>query len=105
MIKLLTTENSFNKILKKASRGEEDAMFLFLSPDYDTASRNLRKHLKENNHKVKRKLYIVDSFITPHAFVAHNTTQVPTLVTISDKKKRSESYLPFIYERLGVVCQ
>jgi hypothetical protein len=105
MIKLLTTENSFNKTIKRASRGEGDAMFLFLSPDYDAASKNLRRSLKENNHKIKSKLYIVDSFITPHAFVAHNTTQVPTLVTITDKKKRSESYLPFIYDRLGVVCQ
>ena len=105
MIKTLVTENSFNKLFKKASRGEEDLMFLFLSPDYDETCRRLREYLSEGNHKLKNKLYLVNSFITPHAFSAYNTTKVPCLVSVINRKRKSESYLPFIYNSLGVFPQ
>lgn len=102
MIKTLTTENSFNKLFRKASRGEENAMFLFTSPDYDAACRELIAELERGNHKLKNKLYIVNSFLTPHAFAAYKTTKVPCLVSVLDKERRSETYLPFIYEKVGI---
>ena len=102
MINTLTTENSFNKLFKKAARGDDDLMFLFLSPDYDKSCRDLRTELVRGNHTLKNKLCIVNSFITPHAFAAYNTTKVPCLVSIIRKERKTENYLPFIYERLGV---
>ena len=105
MIKTLTTENSFNKLFKKASRGEENSMFLFLSPNYDKACRELLAELKRGNHKLVHNLYTVNSFITPHAFAAHNTTKVPCLVSVVKKERNSETYLPFIYEKVGASLQ
>jgi hypothetical protein len=102
MIKTLNTENSFNKLFRQASRGEENTMFLFTSPDYDTACRELLVELKRGNHRLKNKLYIVNSFLTPHAFAAHRTTKVPCLVSVINKERKSETYLPFIYERMGI---
>jgi len=102
MINFINTENSFNKLVRRATRGEEDISFLFLSPEYDKASMNLKRALEKKKYKLRKKVYIVDSFVTPHAFVAYNTTKVPTLVNVFDKKKTIESYLPFIYDCLGL---
>ena len=105
MIQTLTTENEFNKLFKSASKGEKNLMFLFLSPDYDRTSRELRRYLMRGNYKQRNKLYIVNSFITPHAFAAYRTTKVPTLVSIIEKRRTLETYLPFIYNSLGVAAQ
>ncbi len=105
MMSVLATENEFNKLFKRATRGEKDVMFLFLSPDYDKTCKQLRGHLLKGNYKQGKNLYIVNSFVTPHAFVAYNTTQVPCLVSIINKRRKTETYLPFIYDSLGVCLQ
>ena len=101
MIEYIKTENAFNKLLKKGTKYEEDVSILFMSP-YDKASNALILEIEKGNHKIPNRLNVVDSFETPHAFVACNTTQVPCLVNIKDKKKDIEYHLPFIYEKLGV---
>ena len=104
MINHVKTENSFNKLLRQGIRNAEDVSFLFTSP-YDPASRNLIGEIREGNHKLRKPLYVVNSFETPHAFVACKTTQVPCLVDVKNRKKNVEYYLPFIYEKLGISPQ
>jgi hypothetical protein len=101
MINHVKTENSFNKLLRQGIKNAENVSFLFTSP-YDVASRNLVKEIRKGNHKLRRTLHVVDSFETPHAFVACKTTQVPCFVDVKHRKKNVEYYLPFIYEKLGV---
>ena len=101
MINYITTENAFNKVLKRGMKYAENVVILFTSP-YDSVSRDILDQVERGNHKLRSKLHVVDSFETPHAFVACKTTKVPCLVNINDKKKDIEYYLPFIYEKLGV---
>jgi len=101
MINHVKTENSFNKLLRQGIKNAEDVSFLFTSP-YDSASRNLMEEIVRGNHKLRNPLHVVNSFETPHAFVACKTTQVPCLVDVKNRKKNVEYYLPFIYEKLGV---
>ena len=101
MINYIKTENSFNKLLKKGTKNGETISFLFTSP-YDAPSQALIEEVESGNHCINTPLNIVDSFETPHAFIACNTTKVPCLVNIKDRKKNIEYYLPFIYEKLGV---
>jgi hypothetical protein len=101
MISHIKTENSFNKLLKKGTKNGENVSILFTSC-YDAPSQVLLEEIGRGNHTIRTYLHVVDSFETPHAFVACNTTKVPCLVNIKDKKKYTEYYLPFIYERLGV---
>jgi len=101
MINYIKTENSFNKVLKRGLKDSEKVSLFFTSP-YDQASRNILSEVEKGNHKLENSLNVVDSFETPHAFVACNTTQVPCLVFIRNKKKYTEYYVPFIYEKLGV---
>ena len=101
MINYITTENAFNKLLKKGTKNSEEVSFLFISP-YDKVSQQILRAIEDGNHKLSERLHVVDSFETPHAFMACNTTKVPCLVNIKDKKKKIEYYIPFIYEKLGV---
>ena len=101
MINFIKTENAFNKVLKRGIKDAETVNILFTSP-YDKASLAILRELKEGNHHIKDGLNVVDSFDTPHAFVACDTTQVPCLINIYKRKKNIEYYVPFIYEKLGV---
>ena len=100
MLSFIKTENAFNKLLRRGTKQEEDVSFLFVSP-YDKYCNDLIKEIASGNHKLPSKLHVVDSFETPHAFVACSTNKVPCLVEIKSRKKQIEYYLPFIYERLG----
>ncbi len=101
MISYVKTENSFNKLLRQGVKNADDVSLLFIS-QYDGASQDLVEEIRRGNHKLKNTLHVVDSFETPHAFVACNTTKVPCLVEVKNRKKNIEYYLPFIYEKLGV---
>ena len=101
MISHIKTENSFNKLLKKGTKNGEDVSILFTSC-YDSPSQALIREIERGNHRIDSTLNVVDSFETPHAFVACSTNKVPCLVNIKDRKKFIEYHLPFIYERLGV---
>ena len=101
MINYIKTENAFNKILKKGVKDSENINILFTS-SYDKTSQAILREITSGNHKLSDKLHVVDSFETPHAFVAYNTSQVPCLVNITNKKKNIEYHVPFIYEKLGV---
>jgi hypothetical protein len=101
MINFVKTENAFNKILKKGIKDSENVSILFTS-SYDKSSQAILKEILDGNHSIAGELNVVDSFETPHAFVACNTSQVPCLININNRKKNIEYYLPFIYEKLGV---
>lgn len=101
MINHVKTENSFNKVLKRGLKDSENVSIFFTSP-YDQASRDILAEIEKGNHKLETSLHVVDSFETPHAFVACNTTKVPCLVVIRNRKKHIEYHVPFIYEKLGV---
>jgi len=101
MINYIKTENSFNKLLKKGTKYSEDVTFLFTSP-YDKYSKTIVEEIEKGNHELKESVNVIDSFETPHAFVAFDTTQVPCLVSIKNRKKDIEYYVPLIYEKLGV---
>ena len=77
---------------------------MFVSP-YDEMSKKIINYIEEGNHNLKAPLHVVDSFETPHAFVACKTTGVPCLVSIKNRKKLIEYYVPVIYERVGIDAQ
>ena len=101
MINFIKTENSFNKLLKRGIKYAEDVNILFTSP-YDDMSQSILTEVENGNHTLETPLHVVSSFDTPHAFVAYKTTQVPCLVSIRNRKKYIEYYVPFIYERVGI---
>ena len=74
---------------------------LFTSP-YDKVCQRILKEVAQGNHTLPDYLHVVDSFKTPHAFVACHTTQVPCLVSIKNRKKEIDYYLPIIHEKLGI---
>lgn len=101
MINFIKTENNFNKLLRKSMKTADDATFLFIS-SYDKVCMDIIDEIKSGNHKLPQQLHVVDSFETPHAFVACHTTQVPCLVSVRRRKKEIDYYLPMIYKKLGV---
>ena len=101
MINFIKTENSFNKLLKKGMKYGEDVNILFTSP-YDKMSQKILREVGTGNHALHIPLNVVSSFDTPHAFVAYKTTQVPCLVTIKNRKKDIEYYIPLIYQKVGI---
>jgi len=101
MINFIKTENAFNKILKKGIKDSENVNILFIS-SYDKASQAILREIEGGNHTIEGDLNVVDSFETPHAFVACSTSKVPCFININNRKKNIEYYVPFIYEKLGV---
>ena len=101
MINFIKTENNFNKLLRKSMKTSDDATFLFIS-SYDKVCMDIINEIENGNHNLSQRLNVVDSFETPHAFVACHTTQVPCLVSVRRRKKEIDYYLPMIYKKLGV---
>ena len=101
MINFIKTENAFNKLLKRGTKYAEDVHILFTS-SYDKMSQTIIDHVLSGNHTLKQPLNVVDSFETPHAFVACKTTQVPCLVSIKNRRKEIQYYVPLIYEEVGI---
>jgi hypothetical protein len=101
MINFVKTENSFNKLLKRGVKYAEDVKILFTSP-YDKMSQTILNEVEKGNHTLDTPLNVVSSFDTPHAFVAYKTTQVPCLVSIKNRKKYIQYYVPLIYDEVGI---
>lgn len=101
MINYIKTENHFNKLLRRGLKYREDVSILFIS-SYDKVCQNLLGEIDSGNHKLSSSINVVDSFETPHAFVACRTTKVPCLVNIKRGRKEIDYYLPLIFEKLGI---
>ena len=96
----LKTENELNKLLKSHKRTSGTIKILFVS-SWDKWCCALVDRLTEKCNEDGRCLYIVDSFLMPHAFVIFNTTKLPHLVTVKRDKVKSQDYLPLVYRDLG----
>jgi len=97
----LVNENELNKVLRTQKKTGEEVKILFTSTWDDWATALVDKVVEAANEDGPR-LYIVNSFTMPHAFVIFNTTKIPNLITIGRVKVKSEDYLPRIYQALGV---
>ena len=107
----LNTENHLNKVLKKQKKTKHNIAILFTSL-WDETSLDLIEKLKRDNAMANlygletgrgtRPLYVVNSFLMPHAFVIFNTFRAPALVRLVRDSVKCEDYLPKIYEELGL---
>ena len=97
----LQSENELNKILKAQKRTGQQVSLLFVSL-WDKWCNELVDTIKSTATDKGRKLYIVNSFTMPHAFVIFNTTKLPHLLKLGRDKVRSDDYLPLVYKGLGL---
>ena len=102
---VLKTENGLNKVIRSHRKCREKVFILFLS-QWDQYCVDLANTVLSSYNK-KPKIYLVDSWTSAYAFVAHKTyfgsiTKAPTLVTLSPGQPRVDSYLPNIYRVLDV---
>ena len=102
---VLKTENGLNKVIRSHRKCREKVFILFLS-QWDKYFDYLAQAVISSYEK-KTKVYLVDSWTSAYAFVAHKTyfgviTDTPTLVTLSPGQPRVETYLPNIYRMLDV---
>ena len=107
----LGTENELNKILRGQKKSKRNINLLFTSL-WDNQSTDLIEALKKDNAMADLYglepgrdtgiLYIVNSFLMPHAFVIFKTFKVPALVKLFRDAVKCEDYLPKIYEELGL---
>jgi len=103
-LKFIKNENHLNKLLKSQKKNKQDMAILFISL-WDEYSDNLVEKLKSkylSSESVGTPIYVVDSFLMPHAFVIFNTTKVPHLVRFKRGNIESNDYLPNIYKELGL---
>lgn len=101
-IERIEKEHQLNKLLKSYKKSEKKVGFLFYS-QWDKWCIGLINQLDQKSPtRSDSKLYLVNSFDTPHSFVIFNPTKLPFLV-LSDKKwMYSTDYLPEIYCLLGL---
>lgn len=102
---VLETENGLNKVIRSHRKCREKVFILFLS-QWDPYCIDLTQRVLSYYTK-KSKIYLVDSWTSAYAFVAHKTyfgaiTSTPTLVTLSPGPPRVDEYLPNIYRTLDV---
>jgi len=100
------TENQLNKILRNQKKTKQDMGVLFVSL-WDDHSKELVKKVRKmktnGSESGKTKpLYVVNSFMMPHAFVIFKTTKVPHLVQFKKGSVESEDYLTMVYKELGL---
>ena len=102
----LETENELNKILKGQKRTGEEVHILFTSL-WDKWCTTLVNKLERKSEAPSRwenkKVYVVDSFSMPHAFIIFRTTKLPHLVSLGRYSPVSEDYLPIVYKSLGIL--
>ena len=94
----LNKENQINKVLKDQRKSGALSRILFVSL-WDNWASILIDSLDDYSDGIP--LYVIDSFTMPHAFVIHNVTKTPTLVTLLKDRYVKEDYLPNIYKELG----
>ena len=94
----LGKENQINRVIRDQRRTRTKVRILFISLWDDWASALLDSL---GDYCDRAPLYIVNSFTMPHAFVIHNVTKTPNLVTLLRDRYIKEDYLPRIYNELG----
>lgn len=96
-VSYISKENELNKILKQQKSSQETINILFVSP-WDNTSKILLEKIENELSGLDKgngeKLFIVNSYDTPHSFVIFNTSQVPQLVMLNPSKKTRREYLP-----------
>ena len=94
----LNKENQINKVIKDQKKLGNATRILFVSlwDDWCSALVDSLEDYEDNPP-----VYVVNSFTMPHAFVIHNVTKSPTLVTLLKDRYLKEDYLPDIYNELG----
>ena len=102
----IKTENQLNKILRNQKKSRTDMGVLFVSL-WDEQSEALIKEVRKMKEDSPppghgKPLYVVNSFMMPHAFVIFKTTKIPHLVQFKKGVMESEDYLGMIYEELGL---
>ena len=100
----IRTENQLNKILRNQKKTKQDMAVLFVSL-WDDHSKELVKRLRKmkiQDSDRRKPLYVVNSFMMPHAFVIFKTTKVPHLVQFKKGSVESEDYLSMVYKELGL---
>ena len=95
------TENELNKIIRTQKRTNEEIGILFTSL-WDEPSQALVAELKNQSNNGKKKLYIVNSFMMPHAFIIYRTTKLPHLIRLRGRTVESYDYLSLVYKELGL---
>ena len=94
------SENELNKIIKQQKRSHTEVSILFTSL-WDPFCKEVVSLLKKAQ-KGGKKVYVVNSFTMPHAFVIYKTTKLPHLVTLRGRSVESIDYLPLVYQTLGL---
>jgi len=102
----IRTENQLNKILRNQKKTKQDMGVLFVSL-WDDHSKELIKRVRKMKANAYfdgklKPLYVVNSFMMPHAFVIFKTTKVPHLVQFKKGSMESEDYLTMVYKELGL---
>jgi hypothetical protein len=102
----IRTENQLNKILRNQRKTKQEMGVLFVSL-WDDHSKELVEKVRgmKTDGPVNRKLkplYVVNSFMMPHAFVIFKTSKVPHLVQFKRGSMESEDYLSMVYKQLGL---
>jgi len=98
-IQTLKGSSALNRVLKEQKNTHEKISILYLSP-WDKPSIKLESKL-ESNEEAINKLYIVDTFDTPHGTAIFRVNKLPALITIKDRS-RVEDHLPNVYRLLGI---
>jgi len=94
----LNKENQINKVIRDQKKLGNTTRILFVSL-WDDWCATLVDSLEDYVDHLP--LYVINTFTMPHAFVIHNVTKTPTLVTLLRDKYLKEDYLPDIYNELG----
>lgn len=98
-ITYLKGSSALNAVLKDQKRTKEKISLLYTSL-WDEAAIALESKLV-SDETAKNKLYVLDTFETPHGTAIFRVNKLPSLITIKDRVK-VEDYLPNIYRLLGI---
>jgi hypothetical protein len=97
-VTFLNKENQINRVLRDQRKTGNKVRLLFVSL-WDRYSTVLVDSLGDYDGNIP--IYVSNSFTMPHAFVIHNVTKSPTLVTLLRDWYVKEDYLSNIYNELG----
>ena len=97
-VKFVSVETRLNKILKDQRKARSTIRILFVSL-WDKWANLLVDSLESNDSDIP--IYVVNSFMMPHAFMIFKVTKSPSLVTLLKDRYIKEDSLPEIYNELG----
>lgn len=96
-------ENDLNRLIKGQKRDRDDLILLYISLWDTPCTAMMSKLIDTYAHVLEgRVVNIVDSFSLPHSFVIHQVTTAPTLVYVTSKSTRKYTYIPEIWDFLGL---